>query len=190
MTLNKPLNKAFDFDVKDIYGKTVKLSSTFKGKAVILCFFRDTERPSRNSRIFELTRFCEEWRDAGVEIVVVFNEASTKLKRYFEKRPRPFRVIGDPKLHLYREYGVQRVIGKDLVTKNKSTGWLYRLFKGCWAWLSPVGREMPAEFLINPDGFVKYSWQGRSESDHMPLDQLETFVMSIRVAMRKRKLAL
>ena len=190
MTLNKPLNKAFDFDVKDIYGKTVKLSSTFKGKAVILCFFRDTERPSRNSRIFELTRFCEEWRGAGVEIVVVFNEASTKLKRYFEKRPRPFRVIGDPKLQLYREYGVQRVIGKDLVTKNKSTGWLYRLFKGRWAWLSPVGREMPAEFLINPNGFIKHSWQGRSESDHMPLDQLETFVMSIRVAMRKKELAL
>ena len=181
--------KAMDFEVSDIYGKTIKLSD-FSGRAVILCFFRDTTRPSRNSRILELTRHYQEWSDVGVEIIVVFNDSRSQLKRFFEKRPRPFTVIADPKLELYDLYGVQRIVGKDLVapTSLGEKSGISKIFKGGWAWLSPVGRLMPAEFLISPNGMIAHSWQGRSESDHIPFDRLETFVMSVRVAMRKKAL--
>ncbi len=177
--------KAFDFDVQDIYGANVKLSS-FKGSSVILCFFRDTMRPSRNNRILELTRYYEEWLEAGVEIIVVYNDSRSNLKKYFAKRPRPYSVIADPKLRLYDLYGVKKVIGKDVVAKKVSHGWFDTVFKGKWAWLSPVGRIMPAEFLISSDGVIKHSWHGKSECDHIPLEQLESFVMSSRVLKRKR----
>jgi len=182
--------KAANFETTDIYGNEIKLND-FYGKAVILCFFRDTARPSRNSRVFELTRHYQEWRDAGVEIIVVFNETNTQLRRFFEKKPRPFTVIADPKLELYQKYGVKRIVGKDLVAPVElgKGGWFSKIFKGRWAWLSPVGRLMPAEFLICPNGGISHTWQGRFESDHIPLERLETFVMSIRVFMRKQGFA-
>jgi len=180
--------KAIDFDANDIYGQSVKLSS-FEGRAVILCFFRDTSRSNKNNRIYELTKHCEEWREAGVEIVTVFQESKSQLLETFAKRPRPFTVISDPKLTLFHKYGLHRVVGKDTVNKSKSTGKIANLFKGRWAWMSPVGRVMPAEFLITTEGNIRHAWHGRNNSDHISLERLETFVMSVRVETRKRELA-
>ena len=182
--------KAVDFDVNDIYGHPIKLSS-FEGRAVILCFFRDTSsRSTKNDRIYELTKYCEEWRAAGVEIVTVFQESKAELLKAFKKRPRPFPVISDSKLKLFNMYGLKRVVGKDTVSNSKSTGKIASLFKGRWAWMSPVGRVMPAEFLITTEGNIRHAWHGRDNLDHISLDRLETFVMSIRVETRKRQLAL
>ena len=188
MTRNLTTNKAIDFDVNDIYGQPIKLSS-FEGRAVILCFFRDTSRSNKNNRIYELTKHCEEWREAGVEIVTVFQESKSQLLEAFAKRPRPFTVISDPKLTLFNKYGLHRVVGKDTVSKSKSTGKIASLFKGRWAWMSPVGRVMPAEFLITTEGNIRHTWHGRNNSDHISLERLETFVMSVRVETRKRELA-
>ena len=182
--------KAVDFDVNDIYGEPIKLSS-FEGRAVILCFFRDTSSLStKNDRIYELTKYCDEWRAAGVEIITVFNESKAHLLGAFEKRPRPFPVISDPKLTLFNMYGLKRVVGKDMVSKSKSTGMVANIFKGRWAWMSPVGRVMPAEFLITTDGNIRHAWHGRNNLDHISLERLETFVMSVRVETRKRQIAL
>jgi len=180
--------KAIDFDTTDIYGNPIKLSS-FEGRAVILCFFRDTSRSNKNNRIYELTKYYDEWQKAGVDVITIFHETKAQLLEAFEKRPRPFTVIADPKLTLFHKYGLHRVVGKDTLNKRKSTGKIASFFKGRWAWLSPVGRVMPAEFLITTDGNIRHAWHGRDNSDHISLERLETFVMSVRVETRKRKLA-
>jgi len=180
--------KAIDFSVNDIYDNPIKLSS-YEGRAVILCFFRDSTRTAKNNRLYELTTHFQEWREAGVEIITIFHESKAELLESFEKRPRPFPVISDPKLVLFNKYGLHRVVGKDTVVKNKSTGKIANLFKGRWAWMSPVGRVMPAEFLITTEGNIRHAWHGRDNTDHISLERLETFVMSVRVEIRKRRLA-
>jgi len=183
-TLKPPFN-AINFQANDINGNNVKLSN-FKGKGVILCFFRDTARPSRNQRLLELTRKYKEWSKIGVEVIVVFNETNATLKTFFEAKPRPFPVIADPNLKLYQKYGVQRLIGKGVVAPTLPTpNWINKLFRGSFAWLNPTGRIMPADFLINTEGKIISSWYGKSEHDHIPNDHLETFAIATRIAIRK-----
>lgn len=183
---NTPPCSAIDFSANDINGKHIQLSR-YKGKGVLLCFFRDTARPSRNQRIFELTRHYREWKKIGIQVIVVFNEKETTLKTFFGSKPRPFPVIADPKLTLYKLYGVKRLIGRDITApKLNAPRWLNTLFRGKLAWLNPAGRIMPADFLINPDGIITTVWHGTNEHDHIPLERLETFAIATRIAIRKK----
>lgn len=189
MRLQPPCD-AVDFSTEDIYGKTVSLND-YRNKAVILCFFRDTARPLRNRRVFELTRNYKAWKKAGVEVIVVFSETKQDVQAFFKKHRRPFPVIADPDLDLYSKYGVERVIGRS--TKSpilKFPRFLDRFFRGELARLNPVGRIMPAEFLINLDRVVVDSWHGQSELDHIPFERLVKFVMAMRVEMRRKVMRL
>jgi len=187
MRLNAPCD-AIEFSAHDIYKNPISLND-YKNKAVILCFFRDVARPLRNKRVFELTRNYKAWKKIGVEVIVVFSEWQKDVLAFFKKHPRPFSVIADPDLELYSKYGVERVIGKSTTSPIlKFPRILDKLFRGNLARLNPVGRIMPAEFLINFDGVVVESWYGRSELDHIPLKSLERFVMAMRVEMRKKVL--
>ena len=182
----RPPFDAIDFEADDINGNRIKLSD-YKGRGVLLCFLRNTDRPLRNQRLLELTRKYKEWSKIGVEVIVIFNEANATLRTLLEAKPRPFPVIADPKLKLHREYGVQRLIGKGVVapTNLPSPGWLNRLFRGNFAWLNPTGRIMPADFLINTEGKIISSWYGQSEHDYIPNERLETFAIATRIAVRK-----
>ena len=185
MRLTAPC-KAIEFDAQSVNGEFVKLSD-YRGKAILLCFFRDTARPLRNRRVFELTRNYKAWRKVGVEVIVVFNESKHEVNKFFAKHPRPFPVIADPELELYRKYGIERVVGHSMVSPLlKLPAFMYKLFRGRLARFNPFGRIMPADFLINFDGIIVDTWYGKNELDHMPFERLERFVMAMRVEMRKK----
>jgi len=177
---------AIEFTTQTIYQEPISFSDYDK-KAVILCFFRDTARPLQNKRVFELTRNYKAWRKVGVEVIVVFSESERDVKKFFEKHRRPFPVIADPELTLYRKYGVERVVGESTVSPLlKLPGFIHKLFRGNRAKYNPLGRIMPADFLINLDGQIVDSWYGKNELDHIPFERLERFVMAMRVEMRKK----
>ena len=183
MRLSIPCD-AIDFDTEDIYGNPVSLKD-YKNKGVILCFFRDVARPLHNKRVFELTRNYKAWKKTGVEVIIVFSEQKKEVLSFFKKHPRPFPVIADPELELYRKYGIERMIGKSTkapVTKLPPA--VDKIFRGKLARLNPAGRIMPADFLINLDGVIVESWHGCNELDHIPYERLERFVMAMRVEMR------
>lgn len=181
---------AIEFDAQTIHGKPIKLSD-YKGKALILSFFRDTARPLRNRRVFELTRNYKLWKKNGIEVVVIFAESHNEVRDFFSKHTRPFPVVADPELKLYEKYGLERMIGDSKISPLlKSPTFFDKMFKGERARLNPGGRIMPADFLIDVEGNIVDSWYGKNELDHMPLERLEIFVMAMRVAMGKKMLAL
>lgn len=185
MRLNTPCD-AIGFDAQDILGKQIKLSD-YVNKSVILCFFRDTARPLRNRRVFELTRNYKAWSKVGVEVIVVFSNSNAEVKAFFEKHPRPFPVIADPDLNIYSKYGLERVFMNSLRSNIfKIPAWLNLLFRGNKAKYNPAGRIMPADFLINFEGSVVQSWYGEHELDHIPFKYIERFVMAMRVELRKK----
>jgi len=181
----KLLCDAIDFSVNDIYGNKVQLKD-YLGRGLLLCFFDDATRPLRNQRLLELTRRYKEWNKLGIDIVVVFNENEQTLKNTFDKKPRPFHVIADPKLKLYKQYRVKRRLGKGVITPiNSSPSFFNTIFKGSFAWLNPVGRIMPANFLINTENKIINYYYGNHRDDHIAMDQLETFSIATRVAIAK-----
>lgn len=179
-------SKAPDFTATDIYGKPFHLSD-YKGKPVILSFFRDAACPFCNMRVFEYTQKFKEWEALGIDVVAVFSSPSEAVVEFVAKHPRPFRTIGDPDLNLYKTYGITsslfgfikavlfkthiarkgRKLGAKIDTKN------------------PNRYLLPADFMIGPNNKVVDAWYGSDPTDHMPMARLEKFVDKVKFARMK-----
>jgi peroxiredoxin len=93
----------------DIYGDSIKLSD-FKGRTVILSFFRDVSCPFCNRRAFEHSRSYKQLLRDGIEVIAVFSFTSQEIREFVAKYPRCFRIIGDPKLEIYNQYGIEHSV--------------------------------------------------------------------------------
>lgn len=176
MRLNAPCNSQ-DFAVQDIYGQPVRLSD-YRGRRVLLSFFRDAACPFCSFRVHELTHRYPSWQQQGLEILAVFSCSEQEVRQQVARHPRPFRLIADPDLKLYGDYGVEqsmRALVKAVLFE------LPRIIRG----LSVGGRPdpnnphlrlVPADFLIDEQGRVVDLWYGRNTSDHIPLSRLDAFV--------------
>jgi len=167
--------QSLDFRTKDIYGNDFRLSNLI-GKRVMLAFFRDAACPFCNYRIYELTQKHQEWKAAGMEVVVVFTDTKEQVRELVAKRPRPFTMICDPKLKLYNRYGVEKSWPALLKAILFNAPEIIRGFlKGAKPTNNPHMSVVPADFLIEVDGKVVDLWYGKNTADHMPFDRLLEF---------------
>lgn len=179
---------AVDFDVTDVNGDVFKLSD-FKGKPIILSFFRDALCPCCSVRADKYAQNYKEWREHGIEVVVVCSSTTEEIQALIKQHPRPFRTIADPDLLLYRQYGIKpsykrflngllaplpqikdgiRMSGKANVKKSYAT-------------------HMSADFLISFDRRIADLWYGRGVDDHIPMKRIESFVTKVKQAQRVKK---
>lgn len=166
---------AIDFRTHDIYGESFHLED-LRGRRVMLSFFRDAACPFCNLRVYELTNRYTEWKAAGLTVVTVFSSPADQVRAFVARRPRPFFMISDPELEIYRQYGVQQsttALFKALLFK------MHRIVGGVATGgrpkPNPHVRLVPADFLIDEDGNITDSWYGRDTSDHMPLERVQAF---------------
>jgi thioredoxin-dependent peroxiredoxin len=176
MRLTAPI-ESIDIDCEDIYGDQIKLSD-YKGKKVILCFFRNAGCPFCHFRIYELTNKYKEFKGENVEIIAVFSSNKEEVRQHVAKYPRPFRIVADPDLTLYNKYGVEHS-GKAFALAA-----IFKLHKVIKAFFMGAHLDrknknpilVPADFLINSDGYIDQVWYGRDTSDHIPMEQVMDFI--------------
>ena len=65
------------------------------GKRTLLSFFRDTNCPFCNARLFMLTHRYKEYSTAGLDVEAFFSATHEQVDEFLRIRPRPFRVIAD-----------------------------------------------------------------------------------------------
>ena len=175
MRLTPPCT-SIEFSTVDVYGTPLKLSD-YKGKKVMLAFFRDAACPFCNLRVYELTQKYKAWKDKDFEIIAVFSSPADEVRRYVAKHPRPFRLISDTDLNLYNQYGVEHsatALFKALLFKLPRI--IKGMMKGGYPQPNPHVKLVPADFLINPLGEIEHVWYGRDTSDHMPMAQVNQFI--------------
>lgn len=187
MRLSQP-SKAPNFNVKDIYGKPLNLED-YKGKPVILSFFRDAACPFCNMRVYEYTRRYEGWNELDIEVIAIFSSPSEAVREFVAKHPRPFRTVGDPDLELYNTYGIGSsawgfikviLFKMSTIKEGKRKG-------GKTNWTNPNRFLLPADFIIGPNGKVLDVWYGKDQADHMPMKRLEKFVDKVRLIRNKQQ---
>lgn len=172
-----PPQKALPFDTLDIYGERINLAD-YAGRKVMLCFFRDAACPFCNFRVYELTHKYKLWKQQGVEVIAVFCSPDEEVRQYVARHPRPFKLVADPDLHIYNQYGVE---------KSAKAAWKAMFFKiptiikgfmtgGRVNKNNPYPTLVPADFLINEFGRVEDTWYGRNTSDHIPLERVDAFI--------------
>jgi peroxiredoxin Q/BCP len=171
-----------DFHTLDIYGRPVALAD-YRGKRVMLSFFRNAGCPFCNLRIYELTHRYRAWQAQSLEVIAVFSSPTDDVLRYVAKHPRPFRMVSDPGLSIYHRYGVEQsaaAVLKALLFK------LPRVIRGALLGGFPLRNAhptlVPADFLVDEYGLIRDIWYGRDTSDHIPLKRVDAFIR----ARRKR----
>jgi len=177
---------SLDFTVKDLHGEEFSLSD-YRGKAVILSFFRNTSCPFCLKRVFDLSVYQQRWRKKGVEVITVFTSPQKQIINYHKTKFTRFRVIPDPSLNIYKQYGIEKSFAgfiKGLVLR------LPTILQGFKSGAkidknNPHGLILPADFLIDPNGQIVEAWYGRNAADNIPIDDIEYFVRNM--AMQKIK---
>ncbi|MDB5176694.1 MAG: hypothetical protein JWN75_362 [Candidatus Saccharibacteria bacterium] len=110
-------NSAPDFSVKDVFGKTIKLSKQKKSYTLV-AFLRYAECPWCNLAIHRLTIEHPLLSDSNCSIITFIQSPPDKIMTsIFEKHatPPPFPVVADPDLKIYELYDVKSSLKRGLV---------------------------------------------------------------------------
>lgn len=171
-------NTALDFTATDIYGKDVKLSD-FKGKKIILSFYRNVGCPFCNRRVHQIMGNNVKLKKTGVQLVFLFESSNEKLKSsVFHQGISPWPLIGDPDKKVYRSYGVENSTMKMMKTMFLSS--VGQAKKDTKALNLPQDKDasmnlIPADFFIDENFKIVNAHYGKHLDDHVDIEELKVF---------------
>ena len=175
MKLEAP-TQSIDFEAYDMHGEKFTLKD-YRGKSVILSFFRNTNCPFCLKRVFELATYQKRWRKNGIEVITVFSSPAKKMHGFRKSNFQRFRIVPDPDIKLYKLYGIEKSFSglvKGLVTRLPTV--LKGFSHGAKVEKNPHGLLLPADFLIDPEGQIVEAWYGTNAADNIQLDRILKFV--------------
>jgi len=153
------------FSLSDINDKTVDLSK-YKGKKLLISFFRDVHCPYTNIWVDGLKQNQEYFTEKGLNVIGIFNSTSEEIITNNELKTFKFPLIADATLNLYKQYGIDE-------SKNGSIKSLLRikplidLIKHRKFSTKSKSKILPAEFLVNEDFSIYKAHYGQDFADHI-----------------------
>ncbi len=170
-----------DFDLTDIFGRKVHLRD-YRGKKVLLGFFRHAGCPFCNLRVYNLQRRSEELKAKNLEMIFFFESEEAVLKQHtFHQQVNPIPLIADPDKIWYDAYGVENSKLKSAISHVTSIlqTTIQAKMKGLPVHMME-GKEsintIPAEFLIDEKGLIKHVHYAKGLNDRMKLEFIFRFV--------------
>ncbi|WP_166964547.1 peroxiredoxin family protein [Yeosuana marina] len=164
--------KPKNFEVKDFLGNKIQLAD-FKGKKVVLTFFRDASCPFCNLRLQSLINNHDIFKGHNIEVITFFNSTKEDIFKYAGKQNPPFPIIPDPDLRIYKLYGVEGgFIGKlrTIVNMKKVMQAVKSEFFNTRSFFKR--NTIPADFLISEDYVIVKAHYGKDFSDHLPISEI------------------
>lgn len=163
---------AISFQTFDYLGNSINLAD-YKGKKILLTFFRGASCPFCNLRLQQLIQNYPSFQNKGIEIIAFFGSTKEEITHYAGKQKAPFPIIADPSLFHYKTYGVEASqIGmfKMLIQPKKLIEVLFSSFFTLKAMADkPL---IPADFLIDENFNIKQAHYGKDFSDHIQIKDL------------------
>lgn len=170
-----------EFNLQDAQGNSFNLSD-LAGKPVALLFMRYVGCPVCQMDTIEYKQQYQALKDAGLEVVMIFQSSLDNLQRYSVQEVLPFTTLSDPKRKIYKAYGAEWGIGGFLSLKNLSP--IVRSVKSGHRHGKFEGNEFqyPAAFIIDADGRIRFSHYGKTVTDAINpqtlLNQFKTLNLS------------
>lgn len=164
--------KAPEFKTKDYLGRDVDLS-IYKGKRILLSFFRGATCPFCNLRVHEVIKKHEELKKKGVVVIALFSARGEEIKEYAGKLTPPFSVIPDPDFRIYQKYGVESSMSGMFKAMLRMGTMLKMMVGGFFNMKSMSDKPLlPADFLIDEDGSIYKAYYGSDFGDHIDLKEV------------------
>lgn len=163
----------------NVDGESLELGGDSK-KYTLLSFFRDTNCPFCNVRIFQLTQRHKQLNSAGLEVIAFFVSSHEDVAQFVAARPRPFRVIADPENIAYTSYGIKRSFPRKVYgVFRRLCMWVFGMrllgVKGTIRGAGGLNTNniMPADFILDEQGKVIDVYYGDDPGDHIPFERIE-----------------
>lgn len=169
------------FSLIDIFDRQIDLSE-YRGKSILIAFFRHAGCPFCNTRVHALMGKYEELKQKGLEMIFFFeSEKALLLKSHFHKTISPIPLISDPEKIWYDSYGVESSAAKS--AKGHITGFFQSVIAAKkrnlpvhWMAGNESIKTIPAEFLIDRNGIVRKMYYSKGLRDRMPMETILEFV--------------
>ena len=166
------------FTVKDVDGASVSLSD-YKGKKVMLTFYRNVGCPVCNLRFHELQEQADYFKSKGLGLLAVYESTADNMKQYLQEENFYATMIPNADQSLYQLYNVDKSMGK--VMKGMFHGAMTKIGKGKKLFKSKIKQDgnsnrISADFLIDEEGNVKTAYYGKFIGDHLPLVDIKQFL--------------
>ena len=119
-----------------------------------------------------MDRAREEIGAAGGDVVAVFMYRAQPTRNFCRQRKVQVECLGDPDRAAYRAVGLERGGMREMASPRVALGTLRAARHGALAG-NPKGGDvlqMPATFVVAPDGTVAYAHYNRDQSDNPPID--------------------
>jgi peroxiredoxin len=174
----EPPQSAPTFTIKDVNGSTVNLAD-YKGKKVMLTFYRNVGCPVCNLRFHELQEQAAFFKSKGLILLAVYESTPENMKQYLEGESPYATMIPNPDQSLYKLYEVERSGGK--VMKGMFHGAMGKMKKGKKLFKKQIKQDgntnrIGADFLIDEKGNVARAYYGKFIGDHLPVESIKQFL--------------
>lgn len=173
-----PPQEAPNFTVKDVNGTTVNLAD-YKGKKIMLTFYRNVGCPVCNLRFHELQEQADIFKAKGLILLAVYESTTENMKQYLEGENPYALMIPNPEQDLYKLYDIDRSMGK--MMKGMFHGAIGKMGKGKKLFNRKIKQDgnsnrISADFLIDESGKVQTAYYGKYIGDHLPISDIKNFI--------------
>lgn len=171
------------FNITDTYGRQINLTD-YKGKKVLVAFFRHAGCPFCNMRAHTLRKNYEALKAQNLEMIFFFESPQKALQAsLFHQEISPIPLISDPEKVWYQTYGIESSATKSM--KSHLTSFIQSAIKAKMNNL-PIhpmknGESLytiPAEFLLDEKLIIRKIHYANSLTDRFKLDELYEFAKS------------
>lgn len=169
-------NDAPVIELPAVDGSTFDLSS-YKGKRVILTFFRFDSCPFCNLRVHRIVKRWNEFPEDTV-MVGIFDAKIDKLKKRMAKHKVPFTLVADETYEHFLNNGVQKSLFRVMLAPLKAPiTFLETLFRGYVPMTLSISKlsTLPVDVLIDENGKIVEAHYCKDTVDHLPIERLVEF---------------
>jgi len=165
LTVGQP---APEFEAIDQKDRLVRIPAGCKGKKVVLSFLRYLGCPLCLMKLDEMIAHYPAYAAAGTSLIAVVQSVPGHVKKYSERKQVPFSLLSDVERKLYQLYqvpvgGIKEFIAPPvLMATIQATlkGHMHGRFEGSEL-------QIPADFVIGPEGKLSFVHYGKDISDFL-----------------------
>ena len=163
---------AIEFTSVDYLGESIDLND-YKGKKVLLSFFRGASCPFCNLRINQLINQFSDFEKQEIQIITFFAASKEEISEYAGKQKAPFPIIPDPNLKIYKKYGVEKSSLGMIRTMINPSKMIKVMFSGFFNMKSIKDKPIvPADFLISENQIIHRVHYGKDFGDHIAIPEI------------------
>jgi peroxiredoxin len=172
MTLSSG-DKIEPFKFTDHSGKEWNFPDDFKEAKTAVFFLRHLGCPLCKMTVAELKEAAGGFAEKSVKPVVVVQSTPKRCAQYAEKNSLPFPLVPDREKRLYEKFDVRRGGLKEFTAPAAFVKTVKATFKGhMHGAFEGDELQVPASFLLSPEGEVIYAHYGKDISDFGSVDEL------------------